>query len=63
MEDFKLEGGVSSLIFFYKEKGKEVRMDELKLYSISDEYIEWLRKDYPNVYSNKIDAEPIQESI
>ena len=31
-------------------------MDELKLYSISDEYIEWLRKDYPNVYSNKIDA-------
>ena len=31
-------------------------MDELKLYSISDEYIKWLRKDYPNVYSNKIVA-------
>ena len=31
-------------------------MEELKLYSISDEYVEWLRKDYPNVYSNKIDS-------
>lgn len=29
-------------------------MEEFKLYSISDEYIEWLRKDYPNVYSRKI---------
>lgn len=29
-------------------------MNELKLYSISDEYIEWLRNDFPNVYSNKI---------
>ena len=31
-------------------------MDEFKLYSVSDEYVEWLRKDYPNVYSNKIDS-------
>ena len=31
-------------------------MDELKLYSISDEYVEWLREDCPNVYSNKIDS-------
>lgn len=33
-----------------------MRMDEFKLYSVSDEYVEWLRKDYPNVYSNKIDS-------
>ena len=31
-------------------------MEELKLYSVSDRYIEWLRKDFPNVYSNKINA-------
>ena len=31
-------------------------MDEFKLYSVTDEYVEWLRKDYPNVYSNKIDS-------
>ena len=31
-------------------------MDEFKLYSVSDEYVEWLRRDYPNVYSNKIDS-------
>ena len=31
-------------------------MEEFKLYSVSDKYVEWLRKDFPNVYSNKIDA-------
>lgn len=31
-------------------------MDEFKLYSVSDEYVEWLRKDFPNVYSNKMDT-------
>lgn len=31
-------------------------MEEFKLYSVSDEYIEWLRKDFPNVYSNKINS-------
>ena len=31
-------------------------MEEGKLYSISDEYVEWLRKDFPNVYSNKINS-------
>lgn len=31
-------------------------MEEFKLYSISDEYVEWLRKDFPNVYSNKINT-------
>ena len=31
-------------------------MEEFKLYSISDEYVEWLRKDSTNVYSNKIDS-------
>lgn len=31
-------------------------MNELKVYSVSDKYIEYLRKVYPNVYSNKVDA-------
>ena len=31
-------------------------MEELKIYSVSDEYIEYLRKEEPNVYSNKIDS-------
>ena len=31
-------------------------MEEFKLYSISDEYVEWLRKDSTNVYSYKIDS-------
>ena len=31
-------------------------MEEFKLYSVSDEYVEWLRKDFPNVYSNKINS-------
>lgn len=30
-------------------------MEGLKLYSVSDAYIEYLRKKYPNVYSNKMD--------
>lgn len=29
-------------------------MEEFKLYSVSDEYIEYLRNVFPNVYSNKI---------
>lgn len=31
-------------------------MEQFKLYSVSDEYVEWLRKDFPNVYSNKINS-------
>ena len=31
-------------------------MGGLKLYSVSDAYIEYLRKDFPNVYSNKTEA-------
>ena len=31
-------------------------MQELKIYSISDEYISYLRRYEPNVYSNKIDC-------
>lgn len=31
-------------------------MEEFKLYSISDEYVEWLREDFPNVYSNKVNV-------
>lgn len=31
-------------------------MEQFKLYSVSDEYVEWLRKDFPNVYSNKISS-------
>lgn len=29
-------------------------MEEFKVYSVSDKYISYLRKQYPNVYSNKI---------
>ena len=31
-------------------------MEDFKLYSVSDEYVEWLRKEFPNVYSNKMNA-------
>ena len=31
-------------------------MEEFKLYSVSDEYVEWLRRFFPNVYSNKIET-------
>ena len=30
-------------------------MEELKVYSVSDRYIEYLRKYEPDVYSNKLD--------
>ena len=30
-------------------------MNDLKIYSVSDEYITYLRKEIPNVYSNKIE--------
>ena len=60
------EGAFCSLIFLYKYFGleemrrkeflKEMRMEEFKLYSVSDEYVECLRKDFPNVYSNKVNA-------
>lgn len=30
-------------------------MKELKIFSVSDEYIAYLRKEIPNVYSNKIE--------
>lgn len=31
-------------------------MEEFKLHRISDEYVEWLREDFPNVYSSKVNA-------
>ena len=31
-------------------------MEQFKLYSVSDEYVEWLREQYSNVCSNKINA-------
>lgn len=31
-------------------------MENFKLYSVSDKYVEWLRKYLPNVYSNKIES-------
>lgn len=31
-------------------------MEQFKLYSVSDEYVEWLCKEFPNVYSNKINS-------
>ena len=30
-------------------------MEEFKIYSVSDKYISFLRENFPNVYSNKID--------
>lgn len=30
-------------------------MEEFKIYSITDEYIEFLQEKYPNVYSNKLE--------
>lgn len=61
MEEFKLgrvpaikweilnSKGAFSLPFF-----KENAL--MKIYSVSDRYIEYLRKEEPNVYSNKINA-------
>ena len=40
--------------FFIPKKGSI--MEEFKLYSVSDEYVEWLRGDFPNVYSNKVNT-------
>ena len=54
MENFKLKGSICSLIFSHKMTGDT--HGKIKLYSVSDRYIEWLRKDFPNVYSNKINA-------
>lgn len=31
-------------------------MEEFKLYSVTDEYVEWLRGKNPNIYSNKMDT-------
>lgn len=31
-------------------------MEELKIYSVTDAYIAYLRKRNPNVYSNKVDS-------
>ena len=31
-------------------------MEEFKLYSVTDDYVEWLRKEFPNVYSDKINS-------
>lgn len=31
-------------------------MEAFKIYSISDDYINYLRREYPNVYSNKVDT-------
>ena len=31
-------------------------MQNLKLFSVSDKYIDYLRKQFPNVYSNKMDT-------
>lgn len=30
-------------------------MEEFRIYSITDRYIEYLQNQYPNVYSNKAD--------
>ena len=35
---------------------KVIFVEQFKLYSVSDEYVEWLREHYLNVYSNKMNA-------
>lgn len=48
MGDFKLIGSSNAPSFLERD-----RMEAFKLYSVSDEYIEYLRYVFPNVYSNK----------
>ncbi len=31
-------------------------MEEFKLYSVTDNYVEWLRKEFPNIYFDKINS-------
>lgn len=52
MEDFKLKEVAWQLPYFYN-KGRKLIVKELKIYSVSDLYIEYLRKHNSNVYSNK----------
>lgn len=47
------KGAISSL--FLPIRLERNIVEEFKIYSISDKYIEYLREKYPNVYSNKID--------
>lgn len=54
MEDFKLEEVALQLPYFFS-KEEYIDLEELRVYSISDAYIEYLRKNNPNVYSNKVD--------
>ena len=55
MGNFKLEGAFIApfnlTIVSKTEEGNQV--GNLKIYSVSDKYINYLRKSYPNVYSNK----------
>lgn len=53
MEDFKLKEVAWQLPYFFQKRSVE-NLEELKIYSVSDAYIEYLRKQIPNVYSNKI---------
>jgi len=50
----RADSKIFALFLFIPKKGSI--MEEFKLYSISDEYVEWLREDFPNVYSNKVNA-------
>lgn len=52
MGNFKLKGS-SKLPFLFKYNYERIIMEKFKIYSVSDEYIDYLRKVYPNVYSNK----------
>lgn len=52
MGDFKLKGSRNAPFFRRKKR----KMEEFKLYSVSDEYIEYLRSVVPNVYSNKVET-------
>ena len=50
-----------NFLIFLKEG--ESNLEELKVYSVSDTYIEYLRKHNPNVYSNKVENKVIKKSI
>ena len=54
MEDFKLKEVALQLPYFF-QKERYIDLEELRVYSISDAYIEYLRKYNSNVYSNKVD--------
>ena len=54
MEDFKLKEVARQLPYLFSKEECN-NLEELKVYSVSDAYIQYLRKHNPNVYSNKVE--------